>query len=107
MSASFDISDNIGAPYSLRRIVRLQLSIQTPLALPYSSITEFMNKLAAFAVSRDAADIARHARATLDALQGILWDALQSCSYGMPLEICWHGHPAAYFRVRDAAPEKK
>lgn len=106
LSASFDLADGLAA-YSLRRVIRLQLSVHTPLALPYSSITEFLNLLASFAASRDAADLAQQYRIALDALQAILWDAVQSGSYGMPLEICWHGHAASYFRARDVERENR
>lgn len=102
LSASFDMTRGLAASYREDRFVRLQLSIERPLSLPFKSVTDLLELLAAFVVARNAEDLAERSRAASRALQAVLWDALQTETYGLPIDICWFGQPMSYLRARDA-----
>ena len=102
ISAGFDFTNAPGHAYLQAGAVRVQLIVHRPLALPFASLTEFLETLASFLVTRDKTDRAEQAAVTSRAIQSVLWDAAQSDAYGAPLDVQWSGHPTSYLIARNA-----
>jgi hypothetical protein len=101
ISASFDMSAG-AKPYREAQCVRLQVSINRPLALPYEDLTSFLGLISGFTAARNSQEISEHFNVASHSLQAVIWDALRSNDGGVDLNFQANGHPTSYLLARQA-----